>query len=573
MEEYGEVRNSDGNLVIPVNLSEQFAEELNKFKNTYRAINEYIISNPESANYHPVQLGLYEGYNTLYTLASCDYGLSYDNSYEAQIAYYTEAIAKNPSWIFAGIYADEGISGTMTKKRKNFLRLMDDCEKGKIDMILTKSISRFARNTVDSLSWVRKLRAMNIGVYFEEQAIDSLKAENEMLIGLFSVIAQSESENISANVRWGVQQRMKNGTFRSNFTCFGYRKGENGIPEIVPEEAEIIRDIYDRYLDGFSSCQIRDYLQKKGVTSFNGGTNWHRHTIEKILKNEKYVGDLLLQKTFIRDPISKKEIRNDGQMPKYLVSNNHPAIIERAKFNAVQMEFARRGSQHKKSSKAKTEQGTYCGRYALTELLFCGECGCHYKRTCKKKPNGESVFYWRCINRRENGVDACSAPGVEEKQLHAAICSCLNKLFTKRDETMRLLQGNLQAVVSGENGSNDVYLLERQILSLQEESESLMTMMGTTGGDTEKYMIAIEENFKKVKDLRDQLEIAKCQQGHGSEIGIEMKRFMEVFQQEQIGFSHFDDVVIRRLVECIRVMKDKKIVVVLKGGLQAEEYV
>lgn len=174
------------------------------------------------------------------------------NSYEAQIAYYTEAIAKNPSWTFAGIYADEGISGTMTKKRKDFLRLMDDCEKGKIDMILTKSISRFARNTVDSLSWVRKLRAMNIGVYFEERAIDSLKAENEMLIGLFSVIAQSESENISANVRWGVQQRMKNGTYCSNFTCFGYKKGTNGIPEIVPEQAEVVRTIFDKYLDGLT---------------------------------------------------------------------------------------------------------------------------------------------------------------------------------------------------------------------------------------------------------------------------------------------------------------------------------
>lgn len=206
-------------------------------------------------------------------------------------------------------------------------------------------------------------------------------------------------------------------------------------------------------------------------------------------------------------------------------------------------------------------------------MLYCGECGSHFKRTCKKKSNGESVYYWRCINRKENGAAVCSAPGIEEKQLHAAICRCLNKLFIKRDETWRLLQCNLQVAVSGQNGSNDVYLIEKQILTLQEEAESLMTMMNSTGGDTTKYMVAIEENFKKVKDLRAQLEIARCKQRNRSEMSVDMERFMEVFQSEQNGFTEFDDVVIRRLVECIRVMKDKKIVVILKGGMQAEEYI
>ena len=495
------------------------------------------------------------------------------NSYEAQITYYTEAIAKNPSWIFAGIYADEGISGTMTKKRKDFLRLMDDCEKGKIDMILTKSISRFARNTVDSLSWVRKLRAMNIGVYFEEQAIDSLKAENEMLIGLFSVIAQSESENISANVRWGVQQRMKNGTYRSNFTCFGYKKGANGIPEIVPEQAEIVKAIYDRYLDGASSGQIYEYLTKIGAPTPTNGKPWHKKTIEKMLRNEKYAGDLILQKTFTTDPISKKKRRNAGELPKYLVSNNHPAIIDREKYNAVQREIARRSSKHKVSSATKTELSKYCGKYALSELLICGECGSHFFRKIKTNRKGEHIVYWRCINRYENGVDCCTSVGIEERKLHEAICRCLNRLFTKQDETMRLLQGNMRYALTGKNSSCDVYALEKQILTLQEESEALMTMMNSTGGDTEKYLVAIEENFKKVKELRQQLEIAKCTQDNSSEMSVEMQRFLEIFQQGQIGFSEYDDVVIRRLVECIRVLKDKRIVVVLKGGLQAEETV
>ena len=449
---------------------------------------------------------------------------------------------------------------------------MDDCEKGKIDMILTKSISRFARNTVDSLSWVRKLRAMNIGVYFEEQAIDSLKAENEMLIGLFSVIAQSESENISANVRWGVQQRMKNGVYHANFKCFGYEKGADGIPIIVPEQAEIVTTIYNRYLDGSSIPQIQSFLQRSGIKSPTGKDIWSRDVITHILKNEKYVGDLLLQKTFRTDCISKKQKVNRGELPKYLVSDNHPAIISREKYNLVQMEFARRGSEHKKSSITITEQGKYSGKYALSELLICGECGGHYRRRQKSK-NGKKQIVWRCINRIENGEQACDAIGVEEQKLQKAICRCLNRLFTKKDETIRLIQRNLEYAVTGQSGAGSVYILEKQIVTLQEESENLMTMMNATGGDTEKYVLAIEENFKKVKVLRQQLETEKCKVQVDGQQSALLERMTAMFSSDSISFDEYDDVVVRRLVECIRVMKDKRIVVVLKGGLQTEEMI
>lgn len=177
-------------------------------------------------------------------------------SYKAQVAYYTDAIAKNPRWRFVDIYADEGITGVMAKKRTNFMRMMRDCEKGKIDLILTKSVARFARNTVDSLNYVRRLKAKGIGVYFEEQAHDSLKTENEMALGLYSVLAQAESENISANVRWGIRQRMQSGTFKFRYNLLGYRKGEDGEPEIVEEEAKYIRAIFNMYLDGKCLDQI-----------------------------------------------------------------------------------------------------------------------------------------------------------------------------------------------------------------------------------------------------------------------------------------------------------------------------
>lgn len=186
-------------------------------------------------------------------------------SYKAQVAYYTEAIAKNPRWRFVDVYADEGITGTMTTKRTNFNRMIKDCDKGKIDLILTKSVARFARNTVDSLRYVRKLKAMGIGVYFEEQNLDSLKADSEMFIGLHSVLAQAESENISANVRWGIQQRMKSGTFAFRYNLLGYRKGQDGQPEIVEEEAENIRRIYSMFLNGSSLDQIKSYLETNGI--------------------------------------------------------------------------------------------------------------------------------------------------------------------------------------------------------------------------------------------------------------------------------------------------------------------
>lgn len=491
------------------------------------------------------------------------------NSYESQIAYYTEAIAKNPSWTFVGVYADEGITGTVTSKRKDFLRLMRDCEKGKIDMILTKSISRFARNTVDSLSWVRKLRAMNIGVYFEEQAIDSLKAENEMLIGLFSVIAQAESENISANVKWGIRQSMKNGKYCSNFSCFGYKRGSDGVPEIIPKQAETVQVIFDRYLDGDSVDQIKTYLEKNNHKTLTGKCVWDKKIIRNMLQNEKYAGDLMLQKTYRPDCLSKKTKINRGELPKYLISNNHPAIIERSKFNRVQMELARRSSKHKRSSLGITEQAKYSGKYALSELLICGECGSAYRRTGKTK-NGKRQYVWRCINRIEHGEKTCDAVGAEEQKLHTAVCRCLNKMFTNKDETMRLLENSLKYVLSGSENDRDAYIIEKQIQQLQSESENLMEMMEKTDGDTERYLAEIENNFAKIKALRNELDILnKSAMDNGT--NEEFDRIITMFRDTDTSFEKFDDIVIRRLVECIRVMKDRRIVVVLKGGFSAEE--
>lgn len=355
-------------------------------------------------------------------------------SYRAQVAYYTDAIAKNPHWKMADIYADEGITGTMLKKRDNFNRMIKDCERGRVDYILCKSVARFARNTVDALRIVRKLKARGIGVYFEEQCLDTLKVENEMFLGLHSVMAQSESENISANVKWGIRQRMKSGTFKFRYNLLGYEKGEDGEPKIVEAEAFYIRKIYDMYLQGSSLPQIRNYLQAEGVKTKRGDMNWSQNVIKSMLTNERYCGDMLMQKTFIENPINKKSRKNRGELPKYLITNNHPAIVERSIFQAVQAEMARRTNKRRVSDKGITEFGKYSGKYALTELLVCGECGSAYRRKTWKRRNGENEGVWLCINRIDNGREACeNSIALHEETLHRAICKGLLKAYSDFD--------------------------------------------------------------------------------------------------------------------------------------------
>jgi len=302
-----------------------------------------------------------------------------ESSYEAQIGYYTEKINANSKWQMAGIFADEGISGTQAKKRPEFLKMIRLCKQRKIDLILTKSLSRFARNTVDSLKYIRELKALGIAIVFEKENLNTLETDTEMMITMMSCFAQAESESISKNVAWGIRQSFKNGNVPIQYArLLGYRKGADGLPEIVPEEAEIVREIFRKYLDGASMEQIADSLNNMGLTTKGSGSPYRKITIQRILTNEKYTGDALLQKTYITDCITKKSRKNNGELPMYLVKNHHEPIISRADFNRVQEEMARRSAKRVIADKlTKTEQGKYSAKYALSELLICGECGTH----------------------------------------------------------------------------------------------------------------------------------------------------------------------------------------------------
>lgn len=360
------------------------------------------------------------------------------NSYEAQKVYYTQKIEENPDWELAGIFADKGLSGTSLKKRDNFNKMIAACKRGRIDTILTKSLSRFARNTVDCLETVRMLRACGIGVIFEKENINTLTESNEFLITLFSGFAQAESESLSGNIARGKMMSMQAGNVPYQYKkLLGYREGEDGKPEIDPEEAKTVRRIYRRYLEGCSLSQIQRELEADHVPTAQGIQRWSYQVIHNILTNERYIGDALLGKTYVLDCISKEVRKNNGERPQYYVENNHPAIIPREWFQRVKEEMTRRASKRKVMQRhGKTELGKYSAKYALSELLVCGECGTPYKR-CTWARNGKKRIVWRCVSRLEFGTKYChGSPTLDEEKLHQAILKALNE-FAQADSEVK----------------------------------------------------------------------------------------------------------------------------------------
>ena len=489
------------------------------------------------------------------------------NSYEAQKAYYTQKIAENPNWELAGIFADEGISGTSLKKRKEFNRMIAACKRGRIDLILTKSLSRFARNTVDCLETVRMLKANGIGVIFEKENINTLTQSSEFMITLFSGFAQAESESLSKNVAWGIQKNMEAGNVVFPFhQLLGYKKGADGQPEIIPEEAETIRRIYRRYLEGASLRNIKEELEADGICTALGTPRWTAELVRSILKNEKYCGDALLQKTYITDCISKKVKKNNGEKPMYYIQDNHPAIVPREIYRRVQEEMSRRAGKRRVLLKsAKTEQGKYSAKYALTELLFCGECGTPYKRVTWTI-RGKKKIVWRCISRLEYGKKFChTSPTLEEEKLHRAIVAALNKYAANREELCGSAYDLIKLALGGEVEDKAV-----SILSLKHKLENLSKkqakLLDIVLEDMENEVLASE--LKKIKEEKQQLaEWIKTLENEGIYNANKQSRMKEVrdwLDEQEVGFREYDDVITRKMIERIEVMDAETIKVKIR---------
>ncbi len=489
-------------------------------------------------------------------------------SYEAQIGYYTEKINQNPEWQMAGIFADEGISGTQAKKRPEFLKMIRLCRQRKIDIILTKSLSRFARNTVDSLGYIRELRALGIAVISEKENINTLTAESEMLITIMSCFAQAESESISKNVSWGVRQSFKNGNVPMQYArLLGYRKGHDGNAEIIPEEAEVVKEIYRCYLDGMSMNLIADRLNEKGLTTKGGSSPYRKTVVQRILTNEKYTGDALLQKTYVTDCITKKTRKNNGELPMYLVKNHHEPIISRSDFNRVQEEMARRSAKRTIADKlTKTGQGKYSAKYALSELLICGECGEHYRRVTWTA-KGFKEIKWRCVSRIQYGKKKChSSPTVDEQALHRAIVSAVNEFCTVKDDVAKALRESITEVLDpNQNGS--IQAAQQRIDELARNMDELIKL-ATVPDTAENAMSDIAKFSEEMKMLREFIETEKAKQTEVQHGSNELSNVLQRLEKENFTLTEYDDIVTRQLIEQITVDIKNTITVRFKGGFE-----
>ena len=490
-------------------------------------------------------------------------------SYEAQKNYYTDKIMTNKEWTMAGIFADEGITGTSARKRPEFLRMIRQCKQGKIDIVLTKSISRFARNTVDCLNYVRALKELGIAVIFEKENMNTLEIDSEILITMLGAFAQSESESISANVRWGIRQAMKEGKATIQYKyLYGYRKGDDSKPEIIPDQAEVVRKIYDLFLSGTPVRGIQEYLNANSVPNINGESKWARSAIDSILTNEKYCGDVLLQKTYIDDCINKKVKKNTGQLPMYLVQNHHEGIISRETFDAAQAEFARRSAGKSPSKKnAPTGRSRYSSKYALSDRLYCGECGTRYQRCTWRNRDGSKRIVWRCVSRVDYGSKYChDSPTLDEEPLHRAILAAINSAVNDKDNIVYNLKAAMEKELAPAAGQQlSLSEIDNRLEQLNTEFSKVLAE-ASESGDQAAYSDRFREIMQKqtaLKAQRDEIQRMLAESGKAT---AHIEQCRQAAETTPSAITEWDEALIRQVVESVTVETCNEVIVALRSG-------
>jgi len=487
------------------------------------------------------------------------------NSYQVQIEYYTNYILSNPEWNLVDIFADEGISGTQTKNRTEFNRMIRMCKKKKIDLILCKSTSRFSRNTVDCLDYVRLLKSLGIGVIFEKENINTLTAQSEFILALYSSFAQAESESISKNITLGNQMAFKDGRVRYQYAHWlGYRKGDDGKPEIVPEEVEAVKTVFRLFLEGKTHRVIADYMNEHNYPNRSSTGLWVNSMVKRILENEKYIGDCLLQKTYTVDCITHKSAKNKGERPMYYVSDCHPAIIDRDTFNRVQQEIARRNSKRSASTKNPTEQSKYSSKYALTELLICGECGTACRR-CRWTSHNRNRTVWRCIKRLEHGPKYCKAPTIDEQPLHNAIVRAINEFYNCGDDVANVLKSAAETVILGTIG-NEISQIKQRLKDIDQARNDFVKLIATGACTPDSLDDEFARLYSEEEKLSQKLLSLKSQ---GEAEQNELVDSIETdINNASFELEEYDDVLVRKIVECVKIINQNEITVTFKGGYE-----
>lgn len=501
------------------------------------------------------------------------------NSYDAQIEHYTAEIAKHSDWLNAGIYADKGITGTMAKKRPEFLKMIRKCRQKKIDLILVKSISRFSRNTVDCLEYIRELKALGIGVIFEKENINTLTETSEAMITIMGYFAQAESESISKNVTWGVRHAFSEGKVTFTHDIYGYKKEYNpetkrqDIISIVEDEATVIREIFERYYAGDSLTGICTYLNNNQIVPPGKKKDrWYPSTLQTILRNEKYKGDVLTQKTFCSDLLSHKREKNTGQLAQHYLENHHEAIIDRELFDKVQAEYARRNAKKviKTDGTQETQKkGRYNSKYALTDILVCGHCGAPYRR-CVWTHHGSRKVVWRCTTRMDYGKEKCNGSfTIEEEGLHQAILKAISNLSSRKEELKDELKAALSITLLDTGADMSITSLEQQI---KEQENDLMRVVRITAerGNKGEFDTEFKRISDNIKDLKRLLEVEKTKIRPKLDIESRLEDLFTTIDRANVDVKEFNNQIIRQLIAQIRIDNESKMTVILTNGYRFE---
>lgn len=476
-------------------------------------------------------------------------------SYEVQVQHYTEYISRNKDWELAGIYTDDGISGTNTKKREGFNGMIEDCMAGKIDMVITKSISRFARNTIDCLRYVRQLKEKNIAIIFEKENINTLEASGELLLTIMASLAQQESASLSQNVKLGLQFRYQEGKVQVNHNHFlGYTKDEEGNLIVDEDEAAIVRRIFREYLEGASFRDIANGLERDKIKTGGKKYKWHLSTIQGILQNEKYMGDALLQKTITTDFIEKTRIKNDGTVPQYYVKDSQEAIIPRDIFVQVQEEMTRRANMY--TGIDGTKKRVYSSKYALSSICICPKCGDIFRRVAWNNRGKKSVV-WRCCTRVENGPEACDAPTVLETDLQEATVKAINLMLRCSPSMMGVLKENIETALADDN-SEELAKINAKLAELQKELVKL--------AHANKDYTLLADEIDLLRDKKQELLVAKAEtEGFKNRID-ELVKFLGSYGQE---ITEYDELMVRKYIDRIIIYEDK-FTVAFKAGVKLD---
>ncbi len=480
------------------------------------------------------------------------------NSYEAQVDYYTNYIKSRADWEFVNVYTDDGVSGTSTAKRKGFQQMIADALAGHIDLIVTKSVSRFARNTVDSLSNIRALKEHGTEVFFEKENIWTFDSKGELLISIMSSLSQEESRSISLNVTWGHRKRMADGKVAVPYGRFlGYDKGETGTLEVNEEQAVIVRRIYSMFLQGMTPYGIAKTLTAEGIKSPGGKDVWGGTTVRHILMNEKYRGDALLQKTYTTDYLSKKKKVNEGEIPQYYVENNHEAIIDPAIHEQVQKEIERRNNGHS-------------GVRIFSGKIRCAECGSWFGSKVWHSNDKYRRVIWQC-NHKFKGKKSgktCGTPHLSEEQIQTAFLTAVNTVLRGRKKAIAAFEAAKNTVFDTTALEIELASLETEMLVLSEKMQALIRENATVALDQEEYQKkfqAMSDRFDhakgKRKETENQIADKKARLG-------EIEEYMRLLKKQDGRVEEFNSELWCGLLDFVTV--GEKMVFTFRDGTEVE---